>query len=90
MSAEGAAIGLWVSVLQTGAFLHIGDVVMATITKKQMEENERLCRNRDNGRVLTPDGLRLICAAYENDPEKTGIHMLEMLANFRNEGIVEQ
>jgi hypothetical protein len=24
-----------------------------------------------------------------NDPEKIGIHMLEMLAKFRNEGIVE-
>ena len=53
---------------------------MATITKKQMEEYERLRRDRDNGRVLTPDGLRIICAAYENDPEKIGIHMLEMLA----------
>ena len=66
------------SVLQTDAFLYIGDVVMATITKKQMEEYERLRRDRDNGRVLTPDGLRLICAAYENDPEKIGIHMLEI------------
>jgi hypothetical protein len=55
-----------------------------------MEEYERLRRDRDNGRVLTPDGLRLICAAYENDPEKIGIHMLEMLAKFRNEGIIEQ
>ena len=67
---------------------------MATITKKQMEEYERLRRDRDNGRLLTPDGLRLICAAficaaYENDPEKIGIHMLEMLAKFRNEGIID-
>ena len=62
---------------------------MATITKKQMEEYERLRRDRDNGRVLTPDGLRLSCAAYENDPEKIGIHMLEMLAKFRNEGIID-
>lgn len=77
------------SVLQTGALLYIGDVVMATITKKQMEEYERLRRDRDNGRLLTPDGLRLICAAYENDPEKIGIHMLEMLAKFRNEGIID-
>ncbi len=30
-----------------------------------------------------------ICAAYENDPEKIGIHMLEMLAKFRNEGIID-
>lgn len=51
---------------------------MATIIKKQMEEYERLRLDRDNGRVLTPDGLRLIWAAYENDSEKSGIHMLEM------------
>ena len=86
---RGVAQDLGVSVLQTGAFLYIGDVVMATITKKQMEEYERLRRDRDNGRLLTPDGLRLICAAYENDPEKIGIHMLEMLAKFRNEGIID-
>lgn len=86
---RGVAQALGVSVLQTGAFLYIGDVVMATITKKQMEEYERLRRDRDNGRLLTPDGLRLICAAYENDPEKIGIHMLEMLAKFRNEGIID-
>ena len=62
---------------------------MPTVTKKQFEEYERLRRNRDNGRLLTPDGLRLICAAYENNPEKIGIHMLEMLAKFRNEGFFD-
>ncbi len=62
---------------------------MPTITKKQCEEYERLRRDRDNGHVLTPDGLRLICAAYKNDPEKIGIHMLEMLAKFRTEGIIQ-
>ena len=62
---------------------------MPTITKKQLADYEQLCKDRNNGRVLTPDGLRLICAAYENDPEKIGIHMLEMLAKFRNEGIID-
>ena len=42
-----------------------------------------------HGRILTPDGLRVICAGLDNDPEKIGIHTLEMLAKFRNEGIVE-
>ena len=42
-----------------------------------------------HGRILTPDGLRVICAGLDNDPEKIGKHMLEMLAKFRNEGIVE-
>lgn len=37
---------------------------MLTITKKQ------LCRDRNNGRILTPDGLWFICEAYEYDPEK--------------------
>lgn len=76
------------SVLKTGSF-YVWGTAMATITKKQLEEYERLRRDRDNGRVLTPDGLRLICAAYENDPEKIGIHMLEMLAKFRNEGVLK-
>lgn len=61
---------------------------MSTITKKQLEEYEQLCRDRNNGRILTPDGLRIICAAYEDDPEKIGIHMLKMLAEFRSEGVV--
>jgi len=64
-------------------------VRMATITKKQKEEYDQLRRDRDNGRILTPDGLRIVCAAYDNDPEKIGIHMLEMLAKFRNEGIID-
>jgi hypothetical protein len=38
---------------------------------------------------LTPDGLRVICAGLYNDPEMIGIHMLEMLNKFRNEGVVE-
>ena len=67
------------SVLQTGAFLYIGDVVMATITKKQMEEYVQLKRDRDNGRLLTPDGLRFICEANGYDPEKIGKHFLEVL-----------
>ena len=61
---------------------------MATITKKQLEEYEQLKRDRDNGRILTPDGLRFVCAGFDYDPEAIGKHMLEMLAKFRSEGIV--
>ena len=32
---------------------------------------------------------RTVPAVMDNDPEKIGIHLLEMLAKFRNEGIVE-
>ena len=41
------------------------------------------------GRILTPDGLRFSCASFDYDPEQIGKHMLEMLAKFRNEGIIE-
>lgn len=41
---------------------------MPTITKKQLEEYKQLCRDRDNGRLLTPDGLRFICEANNLDP----------------------
>ena len=39
--------------------------------------------------LLTPDGLRVVCAGLDNDPKKIGIHMLEMLAKFRNEGLFD-
>ena len=33
---------------------------MPTITKKQLEDYEKLCCDRSNGRILTPDGLRFV------------------------------
>jgi len=56
---------------------------MPTITKKQYEEYEQLRRDRDNGRILTPDGLRSVCAGFNNDPEAIGKHMLETLARMQ-------
>lgn len=52
---------------------------MPTITKKQMEEYERLRWNRDNGRVLTTGGLRFIFETNDYDPEKIGKNFLEVL-----------
>ncbi|MBQ3703883.1 MAG: hypothetical protein II885_14170 [Oscillospiraceae bacterium] len=42
-----------------------------------------------HGQILTPDGLHVVCAGLDNDPEKIGIHMLEMLSKFKNEGAIE-
>lgn len=56
---------------------------MPTITKKEYEEYKRLCYDRDHGRFLTPDGLKLICEAYRNNPEEIGKHMLGVLARLR-------
>ena len=62
---------------------------MPTISKKQMQEYEQFLRDRDSGRILTPDGIRLICASFENDPQKIGTHMLTILAKFKNEGLFD-
>lgn len=45
---------------------------MPTISKKQLEEYEQLKKDRDNGRLLTPDGLRFICEANNYDPKTIG------------------
>ena len=45
---------------------------MPTITKKQLEDYNKLCEDRTYGRILTPDGLRMICEANNYDPEAIG------------------
>ena len=57
---------------------------MKQISNKEYEKYQQYQNDRLHGRILTPDGLRVICAGLDNDPEKIGIHMLEMLAKFRN------
>lgn len=51
--------------------------------------NKQYRSEKLHGRILMPDGLRIICTGLDNDPEKINIHMLELLAKFRNEGIVK-
>lgn len=62
---------------------------MKQITNKEYERYQQYQRYMLHGRILTPDGLRIVCAGLDNDPEKIGKHMLEMLAKFRSEGTVE-
>lgn len=54
---------------------------MHELTNKQYEAYMKLLRDKEEGRLLTPDGLRLICASNEYDPEKIGLHMLMLLTN---------
>ena len=53
-----------------------------TLTQKQIADYEQLCRDRNNGRLLTPDGLRFICEANNYDPGAIGRHFLEVLAKM--------
>ena len=59
-------------------------------SNKEYEEYQQYQTDKLYGRILTPDGLGAVCAGMDNDPEKIGIRMLEMLVKFRNEGIVER
>ena len=54
---------------------------MKQITNKEYEEFQKYKEDKLYGRVLTPDGLRLICAAENYEPEAIGKRMLEALAN---------
>ena len=52
------------------------------MTKAQEKEYRQFLSDRQNGRILTPDGLRFICQANEYDPEKIGLHFLTVLENW--------
>lgn len=75
-------MSLEVSVLDRLIFLS-GGSKMPTITKKQLEDYQQLCKDRTNGRILTADGLRFICEAHNYDAEAIGKHMLETLARMQ-------
>ena len=62
---------------------------MKQISNKEYEKYQQYQTDKLHGRILTSGGLRVVCASLDNDPEKIGIHVLEMLAKFRNEGIVD-
>ena len=62
---------------------------MKQISNKEYEAYQKYQTDKLHGRILTPDGLRIVCAGFDNDPQKIGIYMLEMLAKFRIEGVVD-
>ncbi len=49
------------------------------LTEKQIADYEQLCRDWNNGHILTPDGLRFICEANNYDVETIGKHFLDVL-----------
>ena len=52
---------------------------MKQIKNSEYEEFQKYLHNKNNGRILIPDGLRLICQANDYDAEKIGQHFLEVL-----------
>ena len=55
---------------------------MKQITNKEYEEFPKYKEDKLYGRVLTSDGLRLICAAENYEPEDIGKRMLQALAKI--------
>ena len=49
---------------------------MKQISNKEYEKYQQYQTDKLHGRILTPDGLRVICAGLDNDPEMIGIHLL--------------
>ena len=52
---------------------------MKQISNKEYEKHQQYLIDHLHGRTLTPDGLRIISASIDCDPEKIAKHMLEML-----------
>lgn len=55
------------------------------VSSKQMQDYRELCRRREQGQILTPDGLIFICDALHYDPEAIGRHFIEMAVKFKAE-----
>ena len=52
---------------------------MKQITNKEYEAYQQYLTDKLHGRILTPDGLRVICAGLDNDPERIGKHRFNHL-----------
>ena len=58
---------------------------MNQIKNSEYEEFQKYLHDKNNGRILTLDGLRFICQANDYDPEKISKHMLEVMACQQNQ-----
>ena len=80
---KGVGASFRVSALQkVGCFYIKEDLRMPTITKKELEDYKKMCYDREHGRLLTIDGLRLICDGLNRDLEAIWKHFLETLARI--------
>lgn len=62
---------------------------MEQISNKEYEKYQQYQRHKLHRHILTTNGLSIICAGLDNDPETIGSHMLEMLTKFRSKVIVK-
>lgn len=60
---------------------------MKQLKEKEYEEFRQYLYNKAHGYIWTPDTLELICGGNDNEPERIGKQVLEMLGRVRNEHI---
>lgn len=59
---------------------------MKKITEREYKEFQQYQKGRNNGRLITAELLDMICRANENDPEKIGKEILEIVMKQRRRG----
>ena len=57
---------------------------MKKLTDREYEQYQEYLDAINHGRLLTPDGLNIVCVSFDYNPEKIGKHMLKMLTKYRN------
>lgn len=58
---------------------------MKQVKNAEYEEFQKYLHDKNNGRILTLDELRVICQANDYNPEKIEKHMLEVMARQQSE-----
>lgn len=58
---------------------------MKQIKNAEYEEFQKYLHDKNNGRILTLDGLQFICQSNDYDPGKIEKHMLEVMARQQSE-----
>ncbi len=59
---------------------------MKQITDEEYARYQKFLQDEIQGRILTPEGLRVLCDGFEREPMTVGQYMLGMLTKFENEG----
>lgn len=52
------------------------------IKKDEYQRYQKYLKEKQSGQILTPDGIRLICAANNYNAEAIGKHILTVLARL--------
>ena len=63
---------------------------MKQISDEEYAGFQKFQQDKINGRILTPEGLKVLCDGFERDPLTIGKYMLKMLTKFENEGRLDR